>query len=225
MQPYLFPYIGYFQQMNLVDKYVLFDDVQWIRGWINRHELLLNGSGKLTTLSVEKHSNRCLINEVNTNEVALGQYLYEIRKLYHKAPYFEVIYPMLEDVLFCKERNLVKIILNTFVWLNDLFDMKTEFLLSSNIDYNRNTDAENKILDICKKNNAKVYINTIKGQHLYDREKFKSHELKLYFFDRIITPYEQYSKNDFVPYLSIIDVLMFNDVQTVKEMIKLGNLI
>jgi len=226
MQPYLFPYIGYFQLINAVDTYVLFDDVQWIRGWINRHMILQNGCEEKIALAVEKHGSRDMINQVSfTSNLELKtDYLNKIRNAYQKAPHFKEIFSLVEDVVNYEERKVSSLILYSIRRLNELLNISTELLLSSQIDYNRETTAQNKIIDITKKIGANIYINNINGKHLYNKEDFASCSLTLNFLDREIEPYQQF-KGEFVPYLSIIDVLMFNDVETVRKMVTKGKLV
>lgn len=226
MQPYLFPYIGYFQLINAVDTYVLFDDVQWIRGWINRHTILQNGAEEKVTLAVNKHSSRDLINQVSfsdNSEFNTG-YLNKIRNAYYNAPNFAEIFPLIENVIQYKNRNVPQLIAYSIEKINKLLGITTQILFSSEIDYNRETTAQNKIMDITNKLGGNIYINNINGQLLYDKQDFAAQNLKLLFLEKEIESYPQF-KNEFVPYLSIIDVLMFNDVETVRKMVAKGKFV
>jgi len=219
MQPYLFPYLGYFQLICAVDKFVLFDDVQWIRGWINRHNILCHDKEKLVTLAVENHSGRCSINEVTIDSSAKENYLTLIESAYKKAPFFSDIFAIVKNILGYEENNLSKFILNSLQTLSDTLEIDTEFLQSSKIEYNRGAIASDKLIEITKSLGAKTYVNTIRGEKLYNKEDFLTSNLELKFLGRKIKPYKQF-KADFVPYLSIIDVLMFNGIEETKQLVK-----
>jgi len=227
MQPYLFPYIGYFQLINAVDKFIFFDDVQWMKGgWINRHAVLKNSKEGLLTLSILKHSYKSKINEVliRPDEHGKEAYIAKLRSYYCKAPYFEQTYKIVENIFNYENDNIAQFIYNSFIELDKILNINTEFILSSNLDYNRDLHAEGKVLDICKRLKTDVYINTVRGQHLYNKEEFKRDGIELLFLDREIDEYNQF-ENKFVPYLSIIDLMMFNPIEKVQEMIKKGSLV
>lgn len=222
MQPYLFPYIGYFQLISAVDKFVLYDDVQWIKGgWINRHTILLNHQEKKTVLSVSKHSTFSLINEVfiNSDSSTKINYLNSIKNSYSKAPCFKIIYPIIQDIFNIQELNMSEFILNSFLVLKNVLDIKTEFLLSSSLNYDRSQVPTKKLIDMCKILSGDTYINTIKGEHLYNKADFAKENINLLFLDRVVDTYKQFD-GKFVPCLSIIDVLMFNGIEKTKSMIK-----
>lgn len=226
MQPYLFPYIGYFQLINAVDIYVFYDDVQWIKGgWINRHSLLQMENSKIATLPVEKHG-LCSINQVffTSNNKYKQEYLNKIINAYKKAPYYKDIYPLIEEVINYEDRNVAHLIAFSIKQLNNLLGINTKCIFSSSIDYNHQLSAQDKIIDITKKLGGNIYINNINGQHLYNKEDFIKAGLTLQFLEKEIEAYTQF-KNEFVPYLSIIDVLMFNDIETVQQMVTKGKLV
>lgn len=227
MQPYLFPYIGYFQLINSVDKFIFFDDVQWMKGgWINRHTVLKNSEESLLTLAVLKHSYKSQINEVVIRPDSKGkqEYLAKLRSYYFKAPYFEKTYSIIESIFDYENNNIAQFIYNSFIELNKVLETDTQFILSSSLDYDRTLHAEGKVLDICKVLETNTYINTVRGQHLYSKEEFKNEEIELLFLDRELDEYRQFN-NEFVPYLSIIDIMMFNPMPKVQEMIKKGVLL
>ena len=107
MQPYLFPYIGYFQQINYVDMYIFHDDVQWIKGgWINRHTVNKNNNEYKLTLALQKHSSHALINEVFIAQGAKEEYLKQISNIYRKAPYYKDVYNIIVDIINYQTDNI-----------------------------------------------------------------------------------------------------------------------
>jgi len=218
MQPYFLPYIGYFQLIKAVDKYVIYDDVNYInKGWINRNNILLNGQKYLFTLSLLGASQNKLINEIFVEENQ-SKLLKTLETAYKKAPYFENIFPLIQNIFDYEYKNLGKFVGNSIIQIADYLNIKTDFIYSSAIKKENTLKGQEKILYICKTLNATKYINAIGGQELYDKEIFKQNNIELNFLQTQIVDYKQF-KNDFVPYLSILDVLMFNSVEEIGKML------
>ena len=223
MQPYLFPYIGYWQLINAVDVFVIFDDVSYIKkGYINRNSILLNGQGQRITLELIGASQNKLINEIEIRGNS-KKILRTIELSYSKAPYFKDIFPIIEEILNQEEKNLAKFIGYSLEKISNYLKIDTKFLYSSSIKKDNSLKAQNKILDICSKLDAKNYINTIGGVNLYDEDRFKKEGIDLNFLKAKIINYQQF-KDEFISHLSIIDVLMFNDIDAVRNMLKIDKL-
>ncbi len=222
MQPYLLPYIGYFQLINAVDKFVLHDDVQYIkRGWINRNRILLNGNEYLFTLSINKDPFHFNINQRHYND-AVGlqrkKLLNAIRRAYSKAPFYNVVMNLLVDIFADQERNVSTMITNSLKSVCLYIGIKPHFYLSSELAKNNSLSGEERVLDVNKCMGSDNYINLIGGFELYSKEKFEKNYIKLNFLKTKEITYKQFS-NDFVPNLSIIDVLMFNSKNEVQRLL------
>lgn len=216
MQPYLFPYIGYWQLISAVDIFVILDDVNYIKkGYVNRNSILINGAPKLFTLELIGASQNKLINEIEVGSNH-QKILKTIETAYKKAPYFEKVFPVVQNVFGQEERNLAKFIGFSLGEMSKYLGLDTEFIYSSDIKKDNSLKAQDKILDICKKINATSYINAIGGKNLYDKAEFQERGIKLSFLETEMVEYRQF-KNKFVPYLSTIDILMFTD--NIKHMI------
>lgn len=222
MQPYLFPYIGYFQLMNAVDEFIIYDNIQFTKkGWINRNRILVNGADNYITLPLKKDSdyldikNRFLSDEWPSERKKI---LNRITESYRKAPQFNFVYPIIENILMTEERNLFSFILNSLKVVNQYLDIKTPLIISSSIPINHDLKAANKVIEICKARKATTYINPIGGVELYSKEEFMNEGLELQFLKANNINYPQF-KNDFVPFLSIIDVMMFNSLADIKHII------
>lgn len=219
MQPYLFPYIGYWQLINAVDTFVIYDDVNYInKGYINRNSIIVNGKSQQFTLELIGASQNKLINEIEVGNNS-KKLLKTIEMSYKKAPYFDIVFPAIEDVLSQKENNLAKFIGYSIQKISNYLEISTKFIYSSDIEKDNSLKAQDKILDICQKLNAINYINAIGGQELYDKEKFQAENIKLNFLETKTTEYKQF-KNEFIPYLSIIDVMMFSNRDEIKSMLR-----
>lgn len=227
MQPYFFPYIGYWQLLNAVDKYVIYDDVNFIKGgWINRNRILMSGEAKMFNVQMQGASPNKLINEVevSTNEQGQKKLLRSIENNYRKAPYFKEVYNILEEIIISKEANLAKYLENSIKRVCEYLDIKTEIIISSSIEKDNNLRAEEKVIEICKKLGATEYYNAVGGQELYSYDDFKNNGITLKFLETNYIEYHQFN-NDFISNLSIVDVLMFNSKEKVKSMLDDYNII
>lgn len=217
MQPYIFPYIGYFQLMYAVDKFILYDDVDYInRGWINRNNILVNKQATLFTVPLVKASQNKAINtiEVLDDPKWKNKLLKTISLAYKKAPFFtqvnnliaEVITPTYPSIAAMVEASIRK----TIEYLQLPVDLH-----STSADYqNHHLKAAERILDICHQEEATAYINPIGGQELYQKDHFQSNGVTLNFLKAVPLPYPQ-GKHEFIPYLSIIDLMMQLDPEEI----------
>jgi len=218
MQPYFLPYIGYWQLINAVDKYVIFDDVNYIKnGWIHRNKLLLEGKEHIFNLIPFSTSSNKLINEINVmdNQTKLIKI---IESAYKKASYFNNIFPLIIDIINYDNKNLAEFIGNSIIKISRYFNIKTDFIYSSEIDKNNLLKGQDKVINICNILNATEYINAIGGIDLYNKTDFYSKNIKLNFLKTHSFEYKQFN-NTFVPNLSILDILMFNSVEDIKKML------
>lgn len=222
MQPYFFPYLGYWQLVNAVDKFVLLDDVNFImRGYINRNSILINGMPHKFVISLEKPSQNKLISEMNLSFTVeeRKKLLKTIEMAYHKAAFFDDAYSIIEKAIMFPDSKLVPYIKNSICLCVDYLGIDTEILLSSEIKKDERKKAQERIIEINKVLGADTYINAIGGQALYDKEVFNNNGLQLYFIQMNKFEYKQFN-NTFVPNLSMIDILMFNDKNSIKQMLK-----
>lgn len=222
MQPYFFPYIGYWQLMNAVDKYVIYDDVNFIKGgWINRNRILMNGQSQYFNVPMLGASPFKLINEiaVNNDVRLIEKNLRILEGAYRKAPYYKEVYPLLQKILFCEKQNLAEYIEESFCVLCDYLDIETEFVVSSSLKKDCSLKGQDKVLAICKLLGASEYYNAVGGRQLYSYTDFQKQDIKLYFLETDAIKYKQFD-NEFQENLSIIDVMMFNSRDEIKEMLQ-----
>jgi len=227
MQPYLFPYIGYYQLINSVDKFILLDDVNYIkRGWINRNRLLVNCEEKLFSIPLRDASQNKKIKDIEIfdDQKWRNNLIKMIINSYKKSSYFNKVFPIVENIVNNAEKNLAEYIYFSIIETTKYLNIETNIIKTSRIYSNQELKGQERIIDICNKENADCYINPIGGVDLYSVEDFKKREIKLNFIKSRNIYYKQFN-NDFIPWLSIIDVMMFNSVQDIKKMLNENEII
>lgn len=224
MQPYLFPYIGYWQLLNGVDKFIILDDVNFIkRGFINRNSILVNGKAYLFSVPIQSASQnrRIMDTKLSFDEKEKRRFLSRIRNAYKRAEQFETVMPYLDKIIYNTTEDMTEFIMFSLTEIMDYLGIQTEILRSSEIDKDNSLMAQERILEICRCLKTDIYINPSGGRMLYNREDFARQGVQLFFldtrFDKI--KYQQF-QNEFVENLSIIDVLMFNSVDKVRKFLK-----
>ena len=218
MQPYIFPYIGYWQLINAVDTFIVLDDVNYIKkGWINRNSILVSGKSNLFTLPLVGASQNKKINKIDLlhEDKWKVKILKTIKNSYSKSPYFTTVFPLLEKIIHFKNVNLSEYLIYQLEEICKFLDIDTVIKSSSKIFDNQNYKGEEKIINICEKEKATLYINPIGGKDLYHKNSFSEKKVELFFLESKEINYKQF-KNDFIPWLSIIDLLMFNSVEEIK---------
>jgi len=225
MQPYLFPYLGYFQLMQAVDEFVLYDNIEFTKkGWINRNRILVNGTDDFISFPLKKDSDYLHVRErrlADTWPQDSRKMLNRLTGSYKKAPYFNDVYPLLEAALGYDDLNLFQFIFNSLHLLKDYLQIDTRLNTSSTITIDHTLRAENKVIAICKALQANKYINPIGGVELYNKAIFMQEGIDLHFINMNPFVYKQF-ENEFVPALSIIDVMMFNSVETIQQHLQSG---
>lgn len=218
MQPYFFPYIGYWQLLHAADTFVIYDDVNYIKqGYINRNSILAGGKEQRITLEVIGASSNKNINQIQVGNNA-KKLLKTIEQAYRKAPMYDDVFPVLSNILTNPEKKLA-------VYLGDAIKAIAEYLglditirYSSDIEKDNSLAAQKKVIEICRNLGAKHYINSIGGKELYDKQAFEAEGITLSFLKPELMEYQQFG-HEFVPFMSIIDVIMFNSKVEVQKMI------
>ncbi len=225
MQPYTFPYIGYFQLINAVDIFVFYDDVNFIKGgWINRNRILSGSTDYRMTIPLKNISPNRKICET---ELAGKQFQFwydKFRKTlahsYSKAPCYSDAMHLIESTFSQDFRFISNLAMASVMKTCEYLDLETRFQKSSeSYSGNRDLNRTERLIDICRRNHSGTYINPIGGQSLYTKDAFRQHGIDLHFLSSDDIQYPQFS-SDFIPNLSIIDVLMFNTKDEIKNFLK-----
>ena len=220
MQPYFLPYIGYFQLIHAADKFVVYDNIQYTKkGWINRNRLLRNGADELFTIPLKKDSEYLHIRqrEISPN-TRCDKILNKIREAYRQAPYFRDVDPLVQSIVECRETNLFDYLYNSIREICRYVGIGTPIIVSSQVDADHSLKSQDRVVAICKALHATHYVNPIGGLSLYSSSDFGAHGIKLSFLKCNPREYRQFGA-PFVPSLSILDVIMFNSIDVVRQML------
>jgi hypothetical protein len=221
MQPYFLPYIGYFQLISSVDTFIVYDNIKFTKkGWINRNRMLVNGSEAVFSLPLCKGSDSSEVKERKLNaNFDRRKLLNQFKGAYHHAPNFEKNLPLLEKIINFEDSNLFNYVYNSIQQMCVHLGIETEIKISSSILIDDNLKGQEKVLALCKATGANTYINTIGGKELYYIDDFRAIDVELQFIKPKNFEYKQF-ENPHLPWLSIIDVLMFNALDLVRDRIK-----
>lgn len=223
MQPYFLPYIGYFQLIAAVDTFVVYDNIKYTKkGWVNRNRMLRNGEDVTFSLPLAKDSDALdIVERELATDFDREKLLNQFKGAYSKAPHFDVTFPVLASIVLNEERNLFRYIYHSIVQLCNHLGTTTEIRISSEIDVDHNLKSQTKVLALCEALGTDIYVNAIGGLELYHHEDFQLRGFKLQFLKSKPFDYPQFTI-PIVPWLSIIDVLMFNPLDLVKDRIVNG---
>lgn len=223
MQPYFLPYIGYWQLMGAVDTFVVYDRVKYTKkGWINRNRMLLNGSDAIFSLPLAQGSDSQMVSERGlAPSFDRRKLLAQFEGAYRKAPQFAPLHRWLQDIVLDPSDNLFSFLWQSIVKVRDRLGLSTRLIVSSSVPHDESLKAQDKVLALCEALNASSYLNAIGGMGLYDRKAFADRGIELRFHRARPLEYAQFG-GPFVPWLSILDVLMFNPPDVVEQWVAGG---
>lgn len=222
MQPYFLPYIGYFQLLNAADRFVIYDNIEFSKkGWIHRNRILVNGKPAYISLPLRKDSDfldvsgRFLADGFADDRIKM---IRQVEGAYRKAPFFEPTFALFREIMENEESNLFRFVNASVGRIKNHLGIPTPVEVSSALPVDHSLRREHKLWALCRHFGADHYVNAIGGQALYVKPDFEAQGVKLSFLESAAEPYPQFG-SEFVANLSILDVLMFNSVENVREML------
>jgi hypothetical protein len=225
MQPYFLPYIGYFQLISAVDVFVIYDEVEFTKkGWINRNRILMNGAPEMVSLPMKKDSDsldivqRKLSDDFNEKSAKL---LRKVEGCYKKAPFFDETHKVLEEILSYKSSNLFEFLHHSITIVSREIGLTTRLVVSSEVEGKKpDLTGQDRVINLCRLIGAIEYINPIGGISLYSKAEFAANGINLMFHKIQAFEYQQFN-NEFVPHLSILDNMMFqNKLELTQTLVK-----
>lgn len=221
MQPYFFPYIGYYQLLHAADRFIAYDDVSFIKqGWINRNRILINGAAAFITVPVRDRSSFRAIADVEIDgpeAVWRRKLLKTIENAYRRAPEFARVFPLVQGVLALPVTRIADLALASLSAVLDYLDVRIDIERSSATHAAGDLTGQERVIALCRRAGATEYVNSGgAGRELYAAGDFAASGLRLWFLQPRLREYRQFGA-PFVPGLSIIDVLMFNPKAAVRD--------
>ena len=218
-QPYFLPYLAYWQLIHLADRFLIGDDFAFMKGgWIPRNRILVQGVPAYFRVEVRHQSCNWLISEMQLVDFPLTDKLKTLEMAYHKAPCFEAGYALVEQILRNPERRLSVFLEDSIRAVSAYLGITTPIGRTSDLPGNRQLRREERVYDMCHRLGADTFVNAIGGTRLYSREAFARQGIRLKFLQSWHMPYAQYG-GPFVEKLSILDAVMFNPRERLREML------
>lgn len=217
MQPYFLPYIGYFQLIASCDLFVVYDNIKYTKkGWINRNRMLQGGADAMFSLPLAGAPDHL---DIDQRQLAGApnphKWLAQLKGAYRHAPHYAATLPLLEAIAACPDTNLFRFLHHALLATCAHIGIATPIRTSSSVPADHALKGQDRVLAICEALGARSYVNAIGGMELYSRDEFKARGIDLHFIRARPLSYPQFGA-PFVPWLSIVDVLMFNPVDTVR---------
>lgn len=223
MQPYFFPYPSYFQLIAAVDRFVVYDRIEYTkRGWINRNRFLRDGQPVYFTIPLKGASDHAaVVDRVLAEDFRPEKLIARVRAAYRGAPHLKVALELFESALYCGESNLFTFIHKSIQSLCNFLGLKTEIVVSSEVSVAPDLRGQDRVLALCGALDATTYVNATGGRELYTPAAFSERGIDLRFIESDPFVYPQLG-HAFVPNLSILDAIMFNPAETLWRHITTG---
>ena len=225
MQPYFFPYLGYFQLINYVDKMIIYDDIKFTKkGWINRNKLKSIDGIFNISIPLKKGSSNLSINERYISDQWPNHKKKIINKItnsYKNCKYFDCTIQLIKDVLDYDEQRLDKFLFNSIKSASSFLNINTKIIKSSEIELNSKFyKGPDRVIEIIKLSKADRYVNPINGKHLYKKNLFKKKGITLNFLEtNYHNEIDNKIKKNFT-HLSIIDIMMNASLNDLNKELK-----
>ena len=220
-QPYFLPYIAYWQLINASDVFYIGDNYAYIKqGWVHRNRILFSGKPAYFGIEVSGASSFKQITELHIAEINKRKKMNRLFEAYHNAPYYDIGVQLMEEIFDCRETVLSEYLIASIQTICRYLGINTPLRRMSELEGNDRFKCEERIYDMCRRLNADTYINPIGGKALYHPAEFEKHGIRLQFIKTGDIRYKQFG-DTFVEKLSILDMIMFNSKDEIREM--LGN--
>lgn len=218
MQPYFLPYIGYFQLIRSAEVLVLYDNIEYTKkGWINRNRILQHGQEAMLSLPLKSASDYLHIGQRQlADNFDRAKMLRQIEGAYRRAPWFEQTWPLVQQIVNYPSQQLFDYLHHSIVQLCQHLGLATRIVVSSTVPIDHQLKGADKVLAICHQLGASDYVNSIGGQALYSKQAFLQQQVRLHFIRSQPHSYPQFGA-PYIPWLSVLDVLMFNGRQQLMD--------
>jgi hypothetical protein len=214
MQPYVFPYMGYMNLVNAADKFVFYDDVNFIKnGWINRNRIMLMGEPYRFSIPLKQQSQNISIECTEVFELSrfVDKFLKQLGSSYKHSPYKNSVLDYVREVLSDNHKNIGEIAVSSVELFFRYIGIEKEFHYSSKeFSSTRGLKKADRLIKITQLLNSSEYLNALGGSSLYAKDLFASKGIIISFVKPSLMPYVHCNVGNgiFRPGLSIVDIMM-----------------
>lgn len=222
MQPYFLPYIGYFQLIAAADLFIVHDNVKYTKkGWINRNRMLSNGVDAVFSLPLQGAADHLdIAQRTLVQHPRRRHWLAQLKGAYAHAPHYRATLPLLERIAACDDSNLFHFLHHAIGATCAHLAIATPIRVASTVPIDHALKRQDKVLALCQALGARTYLNPVGGAGLYAVDDFAARGITLRLLRARPCAYRQFGDAPFVPWLSIVDVLMFNPLATVQAWVR-----
>jgi hypothetical protein len=226
MQPYFLPYLGYFQLIAASDCFVVYDNVQFIKnGWIERNRYLLDGEAKWFGLPLAKAGHTQMIMERQVSpHFDIVPVINKLAFAYRKAPHRERTLTWLEALLKLPSHNIAEFNELALRSCCSLLKLNTPIIRASEWAPPSLSHGQTRVIEVITAVGGTTYLNPAAGGGMYDVADFADAGYGLELLKPSLPTYAQHDK-PFVPALSILDALMFNELEVVSAWVRQGEIL
>ena len=225
MQPYFLPYLGYISLIKHTDMFILLDEVQFIRhGWIERNRILKpDKDWQYIQVPLQKHTQTAVIKDIKiNNEIEWEKKIFaQIEHYKKKALYYRKVVDLLKNIFSKKHATIAELNQDALHAVCDYLSVKNDIRIYSEMGLTIDPvfESDEWALNISKAMNASEYRNPPGGVSIFHKEKYEKENIALVFHELNLEEYSQNTNHDFIPGLSILDVMMFNTPEKISQML------
>ena len=209
-QPNYLPYLGFFHKLSLADTFVIMDDTQYDKKFTNRNKIKVPGNWIWLTVPINKKhkfvANKIV--EINNEENWQSDHFEKINRSYSNSKFFKKNYKAFFEKIYSKKwDHLFTLNYELIIQLIDWLDIKIEVIKESELNVKGNSTE--RLVNISKKIGAETYVSGIGGKEYMNEKMFETNNIKIEYQNFKCPIYKQVFNSEFIPNLSIID-LLFN---------------
>lgn len=222
-QPHYFPWVGYFDKMAKVDAFVLLDEVQFEKGSAMIRNRVLDAAGEIRYITISGDTSDFLNKKYSDHPVKDGKKCFEkqlnmLKNYYHRAPYKKEILPILEEFLGKEYETVCQCTCSSISLIRDILKIETPLIYQSTIDYDRERKRSDLVYAICESLGADTYLSGRGASMRYlKRDEFRGAGVDIAFQDFSHPVYRQLHRGDFIPGVSVLDMLFNCGIEETKN--------
>jgi len=210
-QPNFLPYVGFFHKLSLADTFVMMDNTQYDKKFTNRNKIKIPDGWSWLTVPINKE-HKFLPNklvEINNKENWKEMHWKKITRSYTNSKFFKKNYKSFFEEVYNKEwKFLFELNSELLRQIIDWLGLKIQIIKESELNINGNSTE--RLVNVCKELGAETYVSGVGGKEYMNEKLFQKNNIKIEYQKFQCPTYTQIFGGDFIPNLSIIDLLFNN---------------